>query len=132
MEGSIDAHPPAPRVLDHGKPVPSRPTSAGPSSRQCFYWLHTHTPDGIIHVESPTSSHVHARQLLRYLGRAADSRQRRRRETRKGEQIVQVWVDGTRYTGDPRKIELTQHLDMTIEVGPPYKKPAPFTTWNGN
>ena len=21
---------------------------------QCIYWLHTHAPDGIIHVESPT------------------------------------------------------------------------------
>ena len=48
-----------------------------------------------------------------------------------GERVV-VWVDGNRYTGDPRAIALTQHLDVTIEVGPPYAKPAPFTAWNGN
>ena len=26
----------------------------------------------------------------------------------------------------------TKHLDVTIEVGPPYTKPVPFTAWNGN
>jgi hypothetical protein len=41
-------------------------------------------------------------------------------------------VNGNRYNGDPRTIQLSQHLDATIEVGPPYKKPAPFTEWNGN
>ena len=30
------------------------------------------------------------------------------------------------------KIEFTQHLDISVLVGPPYKMPAPFTAWNGN
>ena len=31
-------------------------TSEGPvaAGGQCFYWLHTHTSDGVIHIESPT------------------------------------------------------------------------------
>ena len=31
-------------------------TTEGPvaSGGQCIYWLHTHAPDGVIHVESPT------------------------------------------------------------------------------
>ncbi len=41
-------------------------TSQGPVAvgGQCIYWLHTHTSDGIIHIESPTAAGVHAGQLL--------------------------------------------------------------------
>jgi len=44
---------------------------------------------------------------------------------------LRVYLDGSRYTGDPRKIELTQHADITLEAGPPYSVPAPFTDWQG-
>jgi len=36
-----------------------------------------------------------------------------------------------RFAGDPRTIELTEHLDVTIDVGPPAKRPVPFTDWEG-
>ena len=40
-------------VLDHGKPV-AIPASIGiPAGKRCIYWVHTHTPDGIIHIEAP-------------------------------------------------------------------------------
>ena len=29
------------------------PAYVGIESNKCLYWLHTHTPDGIIHIESP-------------------------------------------------------------------------------
>ena len=45
---------------------------------------------------------------------------------------LRVYVDGNRYAGDPRKIELTLHADIVLEAGPPYVAPAPFTDWNGN
>src|SRR6202000_3356952 len=33
-------------------------SAAGPfaSASKCYYWLHTHTNDGIIHIESPTQT----------------------------------------------------------------------------
>jgi hypothetical protein len=40
-----------------------------------------------------------------------------------------VFVDGRPYAGNPRGIELAQHLDVAILVGPPCAKPAPFTEW---
>ena len=41
-------------IFDHGKPVGVPDDVGRPFTAQCFYWLHTHTPDGIIHIESPT------------------------------------------------------------------------------
>src|SRR5258708_39751428 len=40
-------------IFDHGKPI-DIPRNVGQSpEHQCIYWLHTHTPDGIIHIEAP-------------------------------------------------------------------------------
>jgi len=64
------------------------------------------------------------------LGRAAIAHERGRREARPGEHTT-IWVDGNLYAGDPQQIELTSHLDVTIDVGPPAKKPVPYTAWNG-
>ena len=38
-----------------GKPWQVQQSTAGPFvvAGSCFYWLHTHTEDGIIHIESP-------------------------------------------------------------------------------
>ena len=40
-------------ILDHGKPVNIPPNVGQPAGKRCIYWLHTHTPDGIIHIEAP-------------------------------------------------------------------------------
>jgi hypothetical protein len=50
-----------PRALPEGIGIaPARtvePTSRGPfvAAGSCLYWLHSHTRDGIIHIESPPS-----------------------------------------------------------------------------
>ncbi|HEV8410329.1 MAG TPA: hypothetical protein VGQ30_07460, partial [Gemmatimonadaceae bacterium] len=38
-------------IFDHGKQVDIPRNVGQPSARPCIYWLHTHTPDGIIHIE---------------------------------------------------------------------------------
>src|SRR5581483_7880089 len=40
-------------IFDHGKPMRIPDDIGRPLFGGCYYWLHTHTPDGIIHVESP-------------------------------------------------------------------------------
>jgi hypothetical protein len=42
---------------------------------------------------------------------------------------MRVWVNGQPYADDPAKIPLTAHADIVIQVGPPFTKPAPYTTW---
>jgi hypothetical protein len=118
-------------IFDHGKPVGVPEDVGRPLFGNCFYWLHTHTPDGIIHVESPTFATYTLGQFFAVWGQPLSRADVAGAKPRPGETTT-VWVDGLRYGGDPRAIELTQHLDVVIDVGPPAKKPAPFTAWNGS
>ena len=64
---------------------------------------------------------VYAGSVFRRLGPAALANERRRREA-----AARRDDDGLgrrhRYAGDPRRIELTQHLDVVIDVGPPARE----------
>jgi len=117
-------------IFDHGKSVGVPEDVGRPLMGGCFYWLHTHTPDGIIHVESPTMRAYTLGEFFAVWGQPLSRSDVAGAKLRPGERTT-VWVDGNVYAGDPRKIELTQHLDVTIDVGAPAKKPAPFTAWNG-
>jgi hypothetical protein len=92
--------------------------------------LHTHTPDGIIHVESPTMRSYTLGQFFAVWGQPLSLTNVAGAKPRPGEHTT-IWVDGNLYSGDPQKIELTSHLDVTIDVGSPAKKPVPYTAWNG-
>jgi hypothetical protein len=131
MEGSLMHIHQHLAILDHGKPVTIPDDIGRPVIGQCFYWIHTHTPDGIIHIESPAFKTFTLANFFDIWGQPLTKTNVAGAHPKKNERIV-VWVNGNRYNGDPRAIQLSQHLDATIEVGPPYSKPAPFTQWNGN
>ena len=131
MEGSVLHIHQHLAILDHGKPVAVPDDIGRPLVAQCLYWIHTHTPDGIIHIESPNFKTFTLGNLFDVWGQPLTKGNVAGAKPKKSERVA-VWVDGRAYDGDPRTIELTQHLDVTIDVGPPYKKPAPFTAWNGN
>ena len=118
-------------IFDHGKPVGIPEDVGRPLFGNCFYWLHTHTPDGIIHVESPTLRTYTLGEFFAVWGEPPLTRANVAGAKPKPGEKTQVWVDGYAYTGDPAKIELTSHENITIEVGPPFKKPVLFTAWNG-
>ena len=107
------------------------PASVGrPSAKRCLYWLHTHTPDGIFHIEAPQARSFTLGDFFMVWDQpltktAASSAHTSRRESAK------VWVNGKQFTGNPRSIPLVAHADIVIQVGPPFKKPAAFTAWNG-
>src|SRR5690242_4966189 len=42
-------------ILDHGRSIPIPPNVGRPATGTCLYWVHTHTPDGVIHIESPAN-----------------------------------------------------------------------------
>jgi hypothetical protein len=131
MEGSVLHIHQHLAILDHGKAV-AIPSDVGrPLIAGCLYWIHTHTPDGIIHIESPTFKSFTLGELFDVWGEPLTRTGVAGAKPKKGERVA-VWVDGRPYAGDPRKIDLTNHLDVTIDVGPPYAKPSPFTAWNGN
>jgi hypothetical protein len=118
-------------ILDHGKPVGIPEDVGRPLAGQCLYWLHTHTPDGIVHIESPSVREFTLGEFFDVWGQPLNAHDVAGAKPRPGESI-KVFVDGEPYRGNPRAIEFAQHLDIVILVGPPYRKPAPFTAWNGN
>ncbi|MGH7649471.1 MAG: hypothetical protein ACREND_15245 [Gemmatimonadaceae bacterium] len=117
-------------ILDHGKPVLVPYDVGRPDGVPCLYWLHTHTPDGIIHIEAPVNRSFTLGDFFDVWIQPLSRTDAAGAELKKGEQM-QVWVDGQPYAGDPRAIKLGDHTDIVIEVGPPYRKPAKFTAWNG-
>ncbi len=116
-------------IEDHGKPVAIPDDVGRPIVGQCLYWTHTHTPDGLIHVESPTFRTFTLGNFFDVWGQPLSKTAVASARTKPGQ--VRVFVDGRPYAGDPRKIELSQHTEVTLEAGPPYAKPTPFTDWQG-
>jgi len=94
--------------------VSQTPNGPFASATHCYYWLHTHATDGIIHIESPVQ-HTYTlgnffdiwRQPLsvRQVGPATGT--------------VTAFVNGTKYSGDPRAIPLGSHTDIQLDVGGP-------------
>jgi hypothetical protein len=91
-------------------------TPNGPfvSATRCYYWLHTHAADGIIHIESPT-------QRTYTLGNFFDIWRQPLSATQAGPATgaVTAFVNGKKYTGDPRAIPLGSRTDIQLSVGSP-------------
>ena len=67
-------------IRDHGKPVGVPDDVGRPLIAQCFYWIHTHTPDGIIHIESPNFKSFTLGNFFDVWGEPLTQDRRRRRE----------------------------------------------------
>jgi hypothetical protein len=103
-------------------------TAAGPFVEQgtCFYWLHTHAADGIIHIESPV-------QRKYALGNFFDEWGQPLSASRVGPargRVVALY-NGQVFKGDPRNIPLTAHGQIQLEVGTPLVAPEQITFPNG-
>jgi hypothetical protein len=89
----------------------------------CFYWLHTHDATGIIHIEPPSaSSALTLGQLFDLWGQPLTSDEV---AGYRGE--ISVFVDGLRYTGDPREIVFASRKHISIQVGRPLAPPPMYT-----
>ena len=115
-------------ILDHGKSVAVPADVGRPNSNQCLYWLHTHTPDGIVHIEAPLNRSFTLGDFFAIWGKPLSKTQAASATAAKGK-TLQVWVNGKAFTGDPNKIELLAHADIVIIAGPPFTRPPAFTTW---
>jgi hypothetical protein len=103
-------------------------TPAGPfvSNGTCFYWLHTHAADGIIHIESPV-------QRTYTLGNFFDEWGQSLSTTQVGpaQGHVTAIYNGKVYEGNPRNIPLTAHAQIQLEVGTPLIAPVSVSFPNG-
>ena len=92
----------------------------------CLRWLHTHAPDGIIHIESPTRQAYTLGQFFA-VWQMPLSRTQLLTFTANGTHTIRAYVNGRLYRGDPRTIPLTNRARMTLEYGPPWVSPPAFT-----
>jgi hypothetical protein len=84
------------------------------SASQCYYWLHVHAQDGVIHVESPTQTDYTLGQFFAVWNQPLTADQVGQAKGR-----LTVLVNGVRYTGDPAAILLKSHEDIQIDIGNP-------------
>jgi len=91
--------------------------------------LHTHRPDGILHVESPKKQVFTLGQFfdvwgLRFTATCIGG------HCNSGKSVLRVWANGKPVTGDPRKLPLTSHEEIVVVYGTgkqtPAKIPASF------
>jgi hypothetical protein len=131
------------RVIPYGIGIPGNqpeqvnppaPAGSGPyvATGTCFYWLHVHAYDGIIHVESPTKN------LGFTLGQFFDEWGQPLSTTQVGPASGTVTAFFTSpgkapqlYTGNPRNLPLGNHYQIQLDVGSPIVAPVQITNWGG-
>jgi hypothetical protein len=101
-----------------GARAQSTPAGAFVDSGNCFYWLHTHAADGVIHIESPVQRQYTLGEFFDEWGLPLGTD---RVGPVRGK--VTAIYDRQVYTGDPRDIPLTAHAQIQLEVGTPLVAP---------
>lgn len=97
------------------------------SSSTCFYWLHVHATDGIIHIESPTEQVFTLGQVFAVYGQPISNTQ-----VGTGTGTVTATVNGQSYSGSPADIPLGQHDQVVLNVGGPIVTPPPIVWPNSS
>jgi hypothetical protein len=131
------------RVIPYGVGIPgfqaiqiSPPAPAGPGpfveTGTCFYWLHVHTTDGIVHIESPSKTEAFTLgQFFDIWGVPLSSNQV---GPATGKVTVFFTSPGKQpmlYTGDPRSLPLGDKYEIQLVVGTPIVAPVQVTNWGG-
>ncbi|HEX4788498.1 MAG TPA: hypothetical protein VH372_08555 [Actinospica sp.] len=81
-------------------------------SGAAFYYLHTHDDTGVIHIESPNSTQYTLGQFFAEWNQPLST-------TQIGPDTgsVIVYVNGSKYSGDPSSIKLTSHEVIQLDLG---------------
>ena len=107
------------QMYDRGRKV-TVPSNIGiPLGMGCLYWVHSHSTNGMIHIESPVNQ-------LFTLGHFFDiwavnlSRTQAAGITARRGTSLRFTVNGHVWTRDPRLIPLRNHETIVIQSGPPF------------
>jgi hypothetical protein len=91
------------------------------SSPSCFFWLHTHDIDGVIHVEAPHTQAFTLGQFLDIWNRTNDSNAFFDSVSGKN---VTAYVNGDQFQGNYKDIQLGSREQIVLAYGqPPAKIP---------
>jgi hypothetical protein len=112
------------RQVPYGIGIPGAQVSPAPGgpyvgAGNCFYWLHTHAADGIIHTESPVERTYTLGNFFDVWGQKLSST-----EVGPARGTVTALYNGQVFRGNPRDIPLTRHAQIQLEVGRPVVAPV--------
>ncbi len=112
------------QLYNRGRAV-AVPAGVGiPQGSPCLYWLHTHSGDGFIHIESPVKRPFDLGEFFDIWGPELSWTRAASLTAARGYRLS-VWVDGKPWHGsDPRAIALRDHETIVIQNGPPFAKPV--------
>lgn len=107
-----------------GQPWEIVPGSVGPfvSRGSCFSWLHTHTLDGILHIEAPIPRTFTLGDFFAVWGEPLSPTQ-----VGNANGPVFVYVDGVQVDDDPSEIILADREVIQLNVGTDLPSPQPYT-----
>ena len=87
----------------------------------CFYWIHTHEQDGIVHLESPIARTFELAQFFAVWHVALTAH-----EIGPYTGTVTATLNGQPWTGDPGSIPLDAHAQIVLNLGSPVVVPPPI------
>lgn len=94
------------------------PLGVGFFDNSCLYWLHTHQPDGIIHIESPDQRTFTLGDFFDVWGQPLSPNQ-----VGPAKGAVTAFYNGAVYQGNLRDIPLGNHTQIQLDVGTPLIAP---------
>jgi hypothetical protein len=100
----------------------------------CFYWMHTHTSDGIIHIEAPANYNLSLDDFLNIWYKVFPKLSPPPQFNQTGWKIYQNGKLRTDLVADPLQIEmpLTSHNFITMDFGTNNPPPDKFYTFPAN
>jgi len=121
----------SPRQVPAGIGIPGATGQNSPqgtfiSNGKCFYWLHTHAADGIVHIESPVHRTYTLGNFFDEWGQPLGPNQ-----VGPAKGHVTAIYNGKVYRGNPRNVPLNAHAQIQLEVGTPLVGPESITFPNG-
>ncbi len=114
-------------IYINGQPV-SIPQGVGISSDQsCLYWLHTHTSDGVIHIEAPKKVSPTLGDFLDIWGQGFSQLGFHNQLASSADWVV--YVNGKQVTSDFNHLVLQPHQVITIAYNSPGITPDTSFNW---
>ena len=104
-----------------GQPWQVSDTDEGPfvDDGSCFYWIHTHTEDGIVHIESPIRRRFTLGDFFAIWQMPLNENQ-----VGPAQGSVIMYVNGQRSSTAPQDVPLLPHERIQLDIGgdvPPYQ-----------
>src|SRR6266487_1211887 len=114
-------------IYINGQPV-SIPQGVGIATDQsCFYWLHTHDSQGIIHIEAPRTTNLTLANFLNIWGQSFP--QLGYHNELASPAGWTIYVNGQQVHGDFKSVVLNPHELITIAYNSPGVKPDTTFNW---